>query len=334
MKRWIALFVVGAWFWLLALVVIVGAGLASADTCAAAGPAGPGRTVADQKLTAEQMANANTIVAVVREMKLPPYAAVVALATAYQESKLRNDLRQIDHDSIGLFQQRVSIYGADTAGDPVKSTKAFLAKLIKIPNWQTRPLTDVAADVQIPREDLRDRYAQWQTMATELVNILWPGAQITSCTGDAGPAGSVGNGKLPDGFQYPTDPRQNTVVRVAVAQLGKPYVFGATGPNSWDCSSLVQAAWAAAGVGIPRVTYDQVRTGTSVPGLGAMQPGDLIFIPGSDGSAQHPGHVGMYIGRGGDGAQYLIQAPQSGDVVKVSPVSAWKSQVVSIRRPG
>jgi cell wall-associated NlpC family hydrolase len=92
------------------------------------------------------------------------------------------------------------------------------------------------------------------------------------------------------------------------------------------------AAWAHAGVHIPRVTGDQAHTGTMVASLDAMQPGDLIFIPGSDGSMTKPGHVGMYIGRGADGRQYLVQAPHSGTVVQVTPV--WTpQQIAAIRRP-
>ena len=93
------------------------------------------------------------------------------------------------------------------------------------------------------------------------------------------------------------------------------------------------AAWAAAGVALPRTTYDQANVGVAVPGLAAMQAGDLLFIPGSDGTAAHPGHVGMYIGVGGDNRQYLVQAPHIGTVVKVIPVSDWASQVAAIRRP-
>jgi cell wall-associated NlpC family hydrolase len=95
----------------------------------------------------------------------------------------------------------------------------------------------------------------------------------------------------------------------------------------------MQRAWAAAGVPIPRVTHQQVKTGVAVPGLAAVQPGDLLFIPGADGTAANPGHVGMYIGLGGDGKGYLVQAPDTNDVVKVTPLSSWQRQIVAIRRP-
>ena len=101
-----------------------------------------------------------------------------------------------------------------------------------------------------------------------------------------------------------------TAVAFAEAQLGKPYVWGATGPNSYDCSGLTQAAWRAAGVEIPRVTWDQVNIGTRVS-RDQLQPGDLVFYY-SDIS-----HVGMYVGDG-----MIIHAPKPGDVVKYESVDA------------
>jgi cell wall-associated NlpC family hydrolase len=142
-----------------------------------------------------------------------------------------------------------------------------------------------------------------------------------------------GSGGIPAGYVLPSNAQQAAAVSFALAQLGKPYVFGAAGPNSYDCSGLVMAAWAHAGIHIPRVTTDQVHTGMAVASLADMQPGDLIFIPGSDGTMAAPGHVGMYIGRGGDGNQYLVQAPHTGDVVKVSPVRSWSQEIAGIRRP-
>ncbi|SRR6266511_618999 len=141
-----------------------------------------------------------------------------------------------------------------------------------------------------------------------------------------------GAGGIPPGWTAPTNAQQATAVNFALAQLGKPYVFGAEGPDSYDCSGLVMAAWAAAGVHMPHSTFAQAGIGIAVSSVDAMQPGDLILIPGSDGTMTHPGHVGMYIGRGGDGRQYLVQAPHTGTVVQVSPV--WSaSQIAAIRRP-
>ncbi|GAA2865761.1 hypothetical protein Acy02nite_12880 [Actinoplanes cyaneus] len=310
--------------------------IASAAVAGIANPCGAPSEAAEQvegtDLSGEQLANAELIVGVVKDEKLPARAAVISLATSMQESSLVNNLRQLDHDSIGLFQQRVSIYGADVAGNPVRSTKAFLAKLVKQPDWQTRPLTEVAADVQIPRADLRGEYAKWEQLATTLTQRFLPGS-TTTCADGPGAGLDDGAAGLPDGYQLPTDAQQRTAVSFALAQLGERYVFGANGPDTWDCSSLMQGSWAAAGVAIPRVTYEQVKSGVAVPGLSAMQPGDLVFIPGSLGSATNPRHVGMYIGTDSKGEQWLVQAPKTGDVVKTSKVSSWARKIVSIRRP-
>ncbi|GAA2169311.1 NlpC/P60 family protein [Actinomadura napierensis] len=88
------------------------------------------------------------------------------------------------------------------------------------------------------------------------------------------------------------------IIAFALAQRGKPYVFGATGPDAWDCSSLVQAAYRAAGLPIPRTTFDQWPFGAKIS-KGREQPGDLVFFNSGPGtSADNPGHVGMVIGKG------------------------------------
>ena len=326
MKRWLA--AGAAIFFAVPLLVLVLAATSALATTEC-GPGGAGGKVQGTDLDTEQMANAQVIISTTRGTGLPGYAAVVAVATAEQESSLRNDLRQRDHDSIGLFQQRISIYGAEVAGDPVKATLAFLTRLVKVPNWQTIPLTQAAQTVQISA--FPDAYAKWQPLAEQLVEKLWPGA-VTTCDGGTGKGGDDGGG-IPPGYHLPSNAQQAAAVSFALAQLGKPYVWGAEGPDGFDCSGLMMASWAAAGVALPRTADQQAHAGVPVVSLADIQPGDLIFIPGSDGTAARPGHVGMYIGTDDGGRQYLIQAPHTGDVVKVSPVSSWANEIVAIRRP-
>ncbi|MGW4871309.1 NlpC/P60 family protein [Streptomyces chartreusis] len=108
----------------------------------------------------------------------------------------------------------------------------------------------------------------------------------------------------------------------ARAQIGKPYVWGATGPDSYDCSGLTQAAWKAAGVDIPRVTYDQVNAGTTVP-LSSAQPGDLVFF------YDDVTHVGIYIGNG-----MMIHAPKPGAYVREESIYYdGESSIHSVVRP-
>jgi cell wall-associated NlpC family hydrolase len=97
-----------------------------------------------------------------------------------------------------------------------------------------------------------------------------------------------------------------TVIAFLKAQLGDAYVLGATGPNAWDCSSLVQAAFKQVGVDLPRVSQDQSMQGTDIP-LSQIQPGDILYW-GGKGSAYH---VGVYLG----GGQYLDAANPSKGVV-------------------
>jgi cell wall-associated NlpC family hydrolase len=114
-------------------------------------------------------------------------------------------------------------------------------------------------------------------------------------------------------------------IMFALRQVGKPYQWGATGPDAYDCSGLVYAAYAAAGIRIARTTFGWRQDGPQVP-LSQIQPGDLLFSAGSDGTPANPGHVVMYLGGG-----QVIQAPRSGEDVQVDPLSL--AGVVAATRP-
>ncbi|MCX5131373.1 NlpC/P60 family protein [Streptomyces sp. NBC_00340] len=120
--------------------------------------------------------------------------------------------------------------------------------------------------------------------------------------------GSPSGGSTGSSGSTATDPSYATKAGKALAfartQIGKPYVWGATGPDSYDCSGLTQAAWKAAGVSLPRVTYDQVNAGTTVS-LTDAKPGDLVFF------YDDISHVGLYIGNG-----MMIHAPKPGAYVR------------------
>ena len=100
-----------------------------------------------------------------------------------------------------------------------------------------------------------------------------------------------------------------SVVALAKEQVGKPYVWGATGPDKFDCSGLVQYVYQhAAGINLPRTTYDQVKVGQTVP-LDKLQAGDLVFW----GSETAPYHVAIYIGNN----QYVNSAtPEQGTIIQ------------------
>ena len=174
---------------------------------------GTGATVAGVDLDAVQMGHAQTIVTVAASRGLDPHAATVALATSYQESRIRmlaNDGRSpdltaeqatvtatsltyphdglgSDHDSVNTFQQRW-LAGWGTVAelmDPVYAAEAFYTRLIEVPNWETIPLTRAAQAVQI--SDYGNAYARWEALARQLTAMLWPVAQAAA----ADPAGAV-----------------------------------------------------------------------------------------------------------------------------------------------
>ncbi len=106
-----------------------------------------------------------------------------------------------------------------------------------------------------------------------------------------------------------------TALRAAESRQGLPYVWGAAGPSSFDCSGLVQWSFAQAGVLMPRVAADQARTGPAVP-ASQLQPGDLLFYHTDPTAPGYISHVAIYLGNG-----WMIQAPQPGMNVQVVPAN-------------
>ncbi|MFD1545477.1 C40 family peptidase [Nonomuraea guangzhouensis] len=104
-------------------------------------------------------------------------------------------------------------------------------------------------------------------------------------------------------------------LRAAASKLGRPYVWGAEGPDTFDCSGLVQWAFAQAGVRMPRVTHQQWLAGPQVP-LSQIQPGDLLFWRIDPTNPGYISHVAIYWGGG-----KMVVAPRTGDVVKIAPIS-------------
>ena len=138
-----------------------------------------------------------------------------------------------------------------------------------------------------------------------------------------GPGGgsSGGGGTPPPVYKGPTNTQAEKVVAFVYAQIGKPYVFGASGPNSYDCSGLTSAAWASVGISIPRTSQEQWAGLPHVP-TSDMQPGDILVFNGA-------GHVGIYVGGG-----MMIDAPHTGlDVQKVALSGWYASTLDGVVRP-
>jgi cell wall-associated NlpC family hydrolase len=126
--------------------------------------------------------------------------------------------------------------------------------------------------------------------------------------GDRADRASAERAELPRGGTRAPNARASQAVSFAYGALGKPYVWGATGPSSFDCSGLTQAAWRSAGVALPRTTYTQINAGQRVS-RSQLAPGDLLFF--------YSGitHVGLYIGDG-----RMIHAPRPGAPVRIAPI--------------
>ncbi|MGW6540188.1 NlpC/P60 family protein [Streptomyces sp. NPDC055011] len=135
-----------------------------------------------------------------------------------------------------------------------------------------------------------------------------PGTPGTPGTGTAAPAARADRAS---GDRLPVTVatgRASAALSFARAQIGKPYIWGATGPAGYDCSGLTQAAWRAAGVSLPRTTYTQINAGRRVS-RSELAPGDLVFFYSGI------SHVGLYIGGG-----QMIHAPRPGAPIRIAPI--------------
>jgi cell wall-associated NlpC family hydrolase len=121
------------------------------------------------------------------------------------------------------------------------------------------------------------------------------------------------SGTMPAGTTPPNDVAAGAIA-AARTRLGDPYVWGATGPDTFDCSGLTQWSYAHVGVQLPRVAADQWNAGPHVP-LSQLEPGDLLFWATDVTNPVTIHHVAMYVGDG-----LMIAAPHTGDVVKIQPV--------------
>jgi cell wall-associated NlpC family hydrolase len=129
-----------------------------------------------------------------------------------------------------------------------------------------------------------------------------PSGSGSGSSGGIQVGGNLGGGKAGDSVEA-------AAFAAAQSRLGMPYVYGATGPDSFDCSGLMQWAYAQAGVSLGRTTYDQINDGTAVNSVSDLRVGDLIFF-------NQDSHVGMYAGNG-----MVLHAPHTGTVVKYEPLT-------------
>ena len=172
-------------------------------------------------------------------------------------------------------------------------------------------LDTVTAQQDSLNAEIADYQAQYDSLtAAEQATVLTASGGSSSGSSSSSSVGTV----------VANSAAAQTAVDTALAQLGDPYVWAASGPNSFDCSGLVQYAYAAAGISLPHSSSSQASMGQSVS-RSELQPGDLVafYSPVS--------HIGIYIGNG-----QMVHAPTSGDVVKVASIDAMGSSPTAYRR--
>ena len=198
-----------------------------------------------------------------------------ARETVMTSMSLPHDGVGSDWDSIGLFQQRPSAgWGTvEQIMDRATSARTFYERLGQVEGWDSMSAARAAQAVQVSQ--FPAAYAKWEPVADALLAAL---ADV-SCSGGGAPGGNVSI----EGLEG-----RSTVVRFALSQLGDRYVWGAEGPDAWDCSGLVQGAYAQVGVHLPHYSGDIRRLGTVISASEA-QPGDVMWWPG---------HVALYLGGG------------------------------------
>jgi peptidoglycan DL-endopeptidase CwlO len=266
-------------------------------------------------LDAEQRAIVELIIAIGKQRRLPPRAWQIAIQAGMTESRLHN-LRYGDRDSLGIFQMRPSQgWGTvEQVTDPVYEINKFYDKLLMLPDWATQRPGDSAQDIE--RSAFPARYHQWEPLAVSVIGAV--GGDVTeyvraSCTAP-----------LPAPFEV-----AGRAMQFALGEVGKPYVWGATGPNSYDCSGLMLRAYQAAGVTLPRVAAQQYWAGTQLP-VRQAQPGDLLFWGYDTSNPASIHHVAMYLGNG-----RMVEAANQTVPLRQRPVSFHEHELMPLAvRPG
>jgi peptidoglycan DL-endopeptidase CwlO len=238
--------------------------------------------------------------------------------------------------AVGTYENanQTSIIGLLTSGDPtaVLGQASLLLQVEGTHNEQATQLLSVAKELTTIKEQrqrtatgvaqLQAQFAGQKKSITKLLDVQTSLlSSLTTEQQEQVAATTVGGSTTspsvvttPVAYTGPTNTQAGQAVAYAFAQIGKPYVWGATGPDSFDCSGLMVASWSAAGLTIPRTTYDQWASLPHIP-LSDVQPGDMILYNGES-------HVAMYVGNG-----MIIDAPHTGADVEEIPMSTdWYAQ--------
>jgi peptidoglycan DL-endopeptidase CwlO len=226
---------------------------------------------------------------------------------------------------------QTSIIGLLTSGDPsaVLSQASLLLQVEGTHNEEAQQFLTLANELSTIKQQrqrtadgvaqLEAEYAAQRTSMTKLLdtqtsllkNLTAQQQAAVEADTVGGSTSSADVTSTPIAYTGPTSSQADQAIAFAYAQVGKPYEWGGTGPDAYDCSGLVQAAWAAAGVSIPRTTEEQWAALPHIP-MSDLEPGDLILYNGES-------HVAIYVGDG-----YIIDAPHTGaDVERIPEDTSW-----------
>ncbi len=307
-------------------------GLALAPTAAHAAPdAAPAPTDVQAQIVQMQH-DLETVTEQYNDAKISLDQQNAALATATsaydaENAKLETLKTQVSKISVGVYKgpQMASLTTVMTSGSPGEVLDK-LNTLDAISTHNNGALSDLASgqaqaaaaqsaateaaeaaakteqDISAKKTSIESELPKLETQLAAL-NPTAYAAVMTASGGTAVASATAGTGG---------SGTAQGAVSAALSRLGMPYVWAASGPNSFDCSGLTMWAYGQVGIGLPHSSSAQRGSGPSVS-LSALVPGDLVFMPG---------HVGMYIGNGN-----VVHAPTTGDVVKVVPLSSmhWTS---------
>jgi peptidoglycan DL-endopeptidase CwlO len=230
-------------------------------------------------------------------------AAADARSIADEKSRLITQLAELQHVSVRLAERRQAALEAKAAAA-------------------------AAAAAQHQQELLEQQQAQQQAQQEAQQQAQQQQQQQASNGGSSGGSGggSHDNPSTPAPSTPPPPPAPpappapasgaQAAIAFARAQLGEPYVWGAAGPNAWDCSGLTMGAWGAGGRSLPHYSVAQYEQSTPIS-ASSLQPGDLLFW-GSSSDPSSIFHVALYIGAG-----QMIHAPRTGEPVQVASMYYW-----------
>jgi len=239
---------------------------------------------------------------------------------AYEQGGISSPLSLLTSNTPQQILNQSSILGELSSVDSAQIDQ-YLAASHQLLNAQQQAARTKAGVLQLKRS-LGKRLGKLKVLQAQeetLLASLSPTQRTKVAPGGGGGSGGSGGGGK---YTGPTGTQADEAVQFAYKQLGCPYYYGGTGPcddPGFDCSGLMMMAWNAAGVSIPRVSYDQMadlppvslHTSSGAFTTEYLQPGDILGFAGNS-------HVGMYVGGG-----YLIDAPVPGEYVEKVPLSGW-----------